>query len=68
MFKTLIALIEQACGVQARRIDKGMQPGDVPATYADLSAIERDLGFRPTTTLATGIPLWVDWYRRYTGA
>ncbi len=66
--ETLIALIERACGVEARRIDKGMQPGDVPATYADLSAIERDLGFRPTTPLAAGIPVWVDWYRGYTGA
>ncbi len=66
--ETLIALIEQACGVSAIRIDKGMQPGDVPATYADLSAIERDLGFRPTTPLGAGIPLWVDWYRGYTGA
>jgi UDP-glucuronate 4-epimerase len=65
--ETLIALIEQACGVAAKRIDKGMQPGDVPATYADLSAIERDLGFRPTTPLHVGIPRWVGWYRGYTG-
>ena len=44
-----------------------MQPGDVPATYADISAIQRDLGFAPTTTLAEGIPRWVEWYRGYTG-
>ena len=61
----LIALIEQACGRQAVRIDKPMQPGDVPATYADISAIERDLGFRPSTPIDVGIPIWVDWYRDY---
>ena len=44
-----------------------MQPGDVPATYADLTAIERDLGFAPTTSIDVGIPAFVDWYRGYTG-
>ncbi len=61
----LIALIEQACGRPAIRIEKPMQPGDVPATYADLSAIRRDLGFQPTTPIDVGIPLWVDWYKQY---
>ncbi|TCP34101.1 NAD-dependent epimerase/dehydratase family protein [Sphingomonas sp. BK235] len=63
--ETLIGLIEQACGQKAIRIDKGMQPGDVPATYADLTAIRDDLGFRPTTPIAVGIPLWVEWYKGY---
>jgi UDP-glucuronate 4-epimerase len=44
-----------------------MQPGDVTATFADLSAISKDLGFKPTTPISKGIPLWVDWYRNYTG-
>ena len=61
----LIALIEQACGRKALRIEQPMQPGDVPATYADISAIQRDLGFHPTTPIETGIPLFVDWYRGY---
>jgi UDP-glucuronate 4-epimerase len=61
----LIALIEQACGRKAIRIEKPMQPGDVPATYADLTAIQRDLGFQPTTPIDVGIPLWVEWYRGY---
>ena len=65
--ETLIVTIEQALGRRALREDKPMQPGDVPATYADISAIQRDLGFAPTTTLAEGIPRWVDWYRGYTG-
>ena len=63
--ETLIALIEEGCGRRAIRIDKPMQPGDVPATYADLSAIQRDLGFVPTTPLSVGIPRWIDWYTHY---
>ena len=63
----LIALIEECCGREAIRVDQPMQPGDVPATYAELSAIQGDLGFRPTTPIDTGIPLWVEWYRGYSG-
>ncbi len=63
----LIALIEQACGRAAIVDHQPMQPGDVPATFADISAIRRDLGFAPTTLLERGIPLWVDWYRGYAG-
>ena len=63
--EALIALIEESCGVKAIRIDRPMQPGDVPATYADLSAIRRDLGFAPTTPIHVGIPRWVDWYKGY---
>lgn len=62
-----IATIEAACGRAAIRENHPMQPGDVPATYADISAIERDLGYRPTTLIAEGIPRFVDWYRGYTG-
>lgn len=63
--ETLITLIEEACGQKAIRVEKGMQPGDVPATYADLTAIREDLGFNPTTPIAVGIPLWVEWYKGY---
>ncbi len=63
--ENLIALIEQACGRAAIRIDRPMQPGDVPATYADITAIQRDVGFRPSTPIDVGIPIWVDWYRGY---
>ena len=61
----LISVIETACGKRAVRDYQPMQPGDVPATFADISAIERDLGFRPTTTIDEGVPQFVDWYRRY---
>lgn len=45
-----------------------MQPGDVPATWADCSLLERLTGFRPETDLATGLGRFVDWYREYTRA
>ena len=61
----LIKVIESACGRSAIRDYKPMQPGDVPATFADISAIERDLGFRPTTSIDEGVPQFVDWYRHY---
>ena len=63
----LIDLIEAACGKPAVRDYQPIQPGDVPATYADISAIQRDLGFTPTTSLDAGVPRFVDWYRGYTG-
>ena len=61
----LIKVIEAACGRSAIRDYQPMQPGDVPATFADISAIEHDLGFRPTTTIDEGVPQFVEWYRRY---
>jgi len=45
-----------------------MQPGDVQATYADIEAIQRDYGWRPTTTIDEGLPKLVAWYRQYYGA
>ncbi|MFL6846191.1 MAG: NAD-dependent epimerase [Allosphingosinicella sp.] len=63
----MIALIEQACGREARKDLFPMQPGDVRDTYADISAIERDLGFAPTTTIDEGVPRFVEWYRDYHG-
>lgn len=61
----MIDLIEAACGRQAIRDYLPMQPGDVRATYADISAIQRDIGFTPTTPIERGIPAFVKWYRAY---
>jgi UDP-glucuronate 4-epimerase len=61
----MIALIEQACGRPAERRLLPMQPGDVRDTFADISAIQRDLGFEPRTTIAEGVPRFVEWYRDY---
>ena len=63
----LIDLVEAACGREAIRDYQPIQPGDVPATYADISAIARDLGYTPTTPIEVGVPRFVDWYRGYTG-
>ncbi len=63
----MIDLIEEACGRKAERRLMPMQPGDVRDTYADISAIQSDLGFQPTTSIDEGIPRFVDWYRSYHG-
>lgn len=42
-----------------------MQPGDVPVTYADTSALERDFGFKPSTDLRTGLRKFVEWYKEF---
>jgi UDP-glucuronate 4-epimerase len=61
----MIALLEDACGRKARLEMLPMQPGDVPETYADISAIQNELGFAPVTTIDTGIPAFVDWYAAF---
>jgi UDP-glucuronate 4-epimerase len=64
----MITLLEDALGRKAEKILLPMQPGDVPATYADIDDLVRDAGFRPATPLKTGIGHFVDWYRTYHGA
>ena len=44
-----------------------MQPGDVPATYADIEQARTKLGFAPTTPMAVGIPRFIAWYKQYHG-
>ena len=44
-----------------------MQPGDVPTTYADTTALERDFGFTPKTTLREGLRKFAEWYKQYYG-
>ncbi|WP_255673823.1 SDR family NAD(P)-dependent oxidoreductase [Croceicoccus sp. Ery5] len=61
----LIEVLEDACGVKAIRNMMPMQPGDVTATYADIDALTRDTGYRPTTPIETGVPRFIDWYRAY---
>lgn len=61
----MVNLIEKACGREARIDLAPMQPGDVPETFADISAIRRDLGFRPSIAIDEGIPNFVSWYREY---
>ncbi len=63
----LVEIIEQATGRKARILSEPMQPGDVPATYADIDAIRRDHGFEPATPLEQGVPRFVEWYRGWRG-
>ena len=42
-----------------------MQPGDVPTTYADTSALERDFGFKPSTSLRDGLRAFAEWYSEF---
>jgi len=62
-----IATLEQALQRKAVIQLEPIQPGDVPATYADISASQQDLGFAPSTSLADGIPKFVDWYKGFYG-
>ena len=53
--------------MEAHRELVPMQPGDVPITYADTSALERDFGFKPSTTLREGLRRFAQWYKVYYG-
>lgn len=61
----MIRLLEESIGRPATKDYLPMQDGDVAETYADIEAISRDLGFRPTTSIDVGIPRFVDWYLAY---
>ncbi|MCB1185822.1 GDP-mannose 4,6-dehydratase [bacterium] len=60
---TVISLIEQACGVEARIRQLPEQPGDPPHTCADISLAREQLGYTPTVSLAEGISRFVEWYK-----
>jgi UDP-glucuronate 4-epimerase len=64
----VVDLLEKALGRSAQRELAPMQPGDVPATYADVDDLMRDVGFRPSTSLEDGVARFVAWYREYHGA
>jgi len=63
----VIALLEQELGKQAIQNLMPMQPGDVPATYADIEELARAVDFQPKTPIETGIARFVAWYRSYHG-
>jgi UDP-glucuronate 4-epimerase len=60
-----IALLERALGKKALKEMKPMQPGDVPATYADTRALQAAVGFAPATPLAEGLLRFAEWFRTY---
>src|SRR3954467_7644361 len=63
----VVELLEQATGRKALLDPQPMQIGDVRETFADISAIERDHGFQPRTSIEDGVPRFVAWYRDYHG-
>ena len=63
----MIGMIEKATGIEAKIDFLPMQPGDVPATYADIEAMRNDFGFEPSTPISVGIPNFVNWYKEYHG-
>jgi UDP-glucuronate 4-epimerase len=62
-----IAAIESVLGREARKEYLDMQPGDVPATYADVDDLAADAGFKPAMPIKEGIRRFIDWYRDYYG-
>ncbi len=60
-----IGVLEDCLGKKAEKNLLPMQPGDVPATYADVDDLTKDVGFRPSTPLEEGLRKFVDWYRGY---
>jgi UDP-glucuronate 4-epimerase len=60
-----IALLERALGKEAKKEMKPMQPGDVPATYADTRALHEAVGFAPATPLADGLARFAAWFKGY---
>lgn len=62
-----IETLEKCLGETARKEYLPMQPGDVYQTYADVSELMRDYGFRPDTSIEEGLSRFVDWYRAYYG-
>jgi UDP-glucuronate 4-epimerase len=61
----VVSLLEKEFGKPAVKEMLPMQPGDVEATYADVSDLERDIGFRPATPIEEGIARFAKWYREY---
>jgi UDP-glucuronate 4-epimerase len=60
-----IEVLEECLGRKAERNLLPLQPGDVPDTYADVSALQRDTGYSPSTSIETGVRRFVDWYRDF---
>jgi UDP-glucuronate 4-epimerase len=59
----LVDAVEEACGQRAEKIILGKQKGDVSNTFADISASERDFGFKPRMGLGEGLKRFVDWFK-----
>ena len=61
----VVALLEKEFGRPAIKEMLPMQPGDVPATYADVEDLAQDVGFKPATSIEDGIVRFAKWFREY---
>jgi len=61
----MIGLLGKSLGVTPRMEFLPLQPGDVPATHADITKMQRKCGYQPTTPISIGIPKFVKWYKEY---
>ena len=61
----VVRLLEEAIGTKAKCEFLPMQPGDVPATYADVEDLAREVDFKPATSIAEGIGRFVEWFKAY---
>jgi UDP-glucuronate 4-epimerase len=64
----LIATLDKCLGRTAEKRFLPLQPGDVPATYADVEAFTGGVGFKPATAIEAGVSLFVRWYEEYFGS
>lgn len=60
-----IKVLEGCLGIEAKQNLLPLQPGDVPDTYAEVSDLVRDVGYKPQTSVETGVRRFVEWYREY---
>ena len=60
-----IEVLEEALGKKAQKNLLPLQPGDVPDTWADVEALVKDVGYRPSTPIETGVKRFVEWYLEY---
>ena len=61
----VVRLLEEAIGIKANRELLPMQPGDVPATFANVDDLMRDVGFKPATGIKAGIKRFITWFKDY---
>ena len=62
-----IEVLEECLGQKAKKNFLPLQDGDVPATYANVDDLVREIDFKPQTTIEEGIKKFVDWYQAYYG-
>jgi UDP-glucuronate 4-epimerase len=66
--RAYITAIESALGMTAIEELLPLQPGDVPNTFADVSELQKQVGYKPATPIEVGVARFVEWYRGYYGA